>query len=765
MDAPGGVVIDRVEKVNCVACHQTLDVSNLPSFSEFNCPHCNASQRVPAQFWTFVLLERLGVGGMGEVYRAYDQKLGRFVALKVMKHMGRDEDFQQFCREAQATAQLNHPNVVQIYNFDQDHRLQPYIVMELVSEGRLDEKIAGGKQLDEEYALKTIIGVAKGLKAASEFGLIHGDVKPENILFGANGEAKVVDFGLAKFLGESQRQEDGTIMGTPYYVSPEKARGKKVDFRSDIYSLGATLFHVLAGRPPFEGATAVDVVLARLQNPAPVISQFREGLHPATIALVARMLEADPAMRHPSYAALLVDMQSALEEVRFGEVGKRSASVKMTRQMTRGMPVPRSVQAGGLFGLQGWKKWAVIGGASAALLAVLGTGAFFIIRNVEKKNAIEAEKRALSVAKEEGETIANRINSLTALVAEMCTNALAAANRAEAMRQSMSDDEAQQALIEATELAEDVLFGEAEAAAAIAAANAAYKKLAAATTASEAAAMTNELSGIADRLIDAHVRATENLPLATKKLKDAEAIVKKAADEERARQREIAEEKRRKAEEEKRRLQAERDREKAAAEAAKKAAQEEKDRAAALKEASQQELAKVQEARSDNARWVDIYRFDLAAKRMAELTPTLKTEEARAASTAAHEAYNQMGKLTAFLAGAVKSGPIRGGWLAGAVQRDVIDINDKELTISLGAPGSTMAVEWKSVKVVDLGRMLESATRSVSVKTRADLMLAFALLQYEKKDLKSAERMLGVALKGDPSLGELAGRLMPGLGQ
>ena len=167
MDAQGGVVVDRVDEVNCVSCHQKLDVSGLPSFSEFNCPHCNANQRIPAQFGTFVLLERLGSGGMGVVYRAYDQKLGRFVALKVMKHLGHDEDFEQFCREAQATAQLNHPNVVQIYNFDQDQRLQPYIVMELVSEGRLDDKIAGGRQLDEVSALKTHIDVAKGLQAAN----------------------------------------------------------------------------------------------------------------------------------------------------------------------------------------------------------------------------------------------------------------------------------------------------------------------------------------------------------------------------------------------------------------------------------------------------------------------------------------------------------------------------------------------------------------------------------------------------------------------
>ena len=761
MDAQGGVVVDRVDEVNCVSCHQKLDVSGLPSFSEFNCPHCNANQRIPAQFGTFVLLERLGSGGMGVVYRAYDQKLGRFVALKVMKHLGHDEDFEQFCREAQATAQLNHPNVVQIYNFDQDHRLQPYIVMELVSEGRLDDKIAGGRQLDEVSALKTHIDVAKGLQAASEFGLIHGDVKPENILFGARGEAKVVDFGLAKFLGESQHQADGTIMGTPYYVAPEKARGKKVDFRSDIYSLGATLFHVLAGRPPFEGATAVDVVLARLHGPAPDIRQFRADLHPATVALVARMLEPDPAMRFPSYAALLADMNGVLEEVRLGGGVKRPASVKMARPAAGLIARP----AGVLFGLRGWKKWAAIGGASAVLLGALGAGAFFFARHLAEKRAAEAEKLALSDAKAAGDALAQRIGSLAQLVAGICTNALDVANKAEAMRQSMSNDEAQQALIGATELSEDVLFGEATAYAAVAAANAAYQRLPDAKTAAAAAALTNELTALADRLVEAHILATENLPLARQKLQNAGKIVQDAVAAERAIQKAAAEEKRRKAEEEKRRLKEEKDRQKAAEEAAKKAALEEQARAEALKESVQKELAQVSAARAKNASLVEQYRFDQAAQSIAALLPQLKTEEAKAAVSAARDAYEQMGKLASFLSAEAGRGPIRGGWLAGATPRDVIAINEKEITVSLGVAGSSMTVEWKNVKIGDLGRMLESATRGVSAETRAGLMLSFALLQYEKKDVKSAERLLGMALKGDPSLRALAERLMPGLVQ
>lgn len=770
MDAQGGVVVDRVEKVNCVGCQQMLDVSHLPSFSEFKCPHCDVSQRVPAQLGSFVLVERLGSGGMGVVYRAYDQKLGRFVALKVMKHLGRDEDFQQFCREAQATAQLNHPNVVQIYNFDQDQRLQPYIVMELVSEGRLDDKIAGGKQLDEEFTLKTHIDVANGLKAASEFGLIHGDVKPENILFGSHGEAKVVDFGLAKFLGEAQQQPDGTIMGTPYYVAPEKARGKKVDFRSDIYSLGATLFHVLAGRPPFEGATAVDVVLARLHNPAPDISQFRSDLHPATIALVARMLEAEPIMRYPSYAALLVDLEGALEETRFGEAKQqRPASIKVAKTMTmrvaRRVPAQSILLGGPFLGFDGWKKWAVIGGAVVVVLGALGSGVFFYSEHVRKQNEIKIEKQTLIDAKIGGEELAQRINRLAQLVADTCTNALGIANRAEAMLQSVTDDDAQQALIEATKLSENILFGEAQAASAIFRANVAYKKLVDVKTAAEASALTNELTQIADSLLVPYVRAAEDLPLAGKKLADVGKIVQKAVEAERAIQKAINDENRKKADEARRLAQEEKDRKKNADAALKQAAQEEKDRAAILKESEDAELKKVVEERAKNERWVKIYRFDLAAKSMNALNPLLKTDKARDASRAARDAYEQMGKLVTFLIRAAGNSPIRGGFQLGNTQRDVIAINDKELTVSLGAPGSVATVEWKDVKIRDMGSLLASATRGIPEKERSELLLGFALLHYENADVKAAEKTLGIALKGDPSLRELAGRLMPGVGE
>lgn len=321
------IIADRVDKIACRKCGRHLDVSKLPSFSKVECPDCHTKQTVPAQLGHFLLLEILGAGGMGAVYQALDKQLGRYVAIKVMKRsLGEDPQFvENFLREARAAAALNHRNVVQIYSCGQE-KGQPYIVMELVSCSRLDELIAQGNPLEEVKTLEIGIDIAEGLKAANDIGLIHGDIKPANILFDKNGAAKVVDFGLARFV--TWQQDRGEVWGTPYYIAPEKARGQKVDHRSDIYSLGATLYHALGAKPPFDGKTATDVVLARLKNPAIGLRVIRPSLQPETADVIARMLEADPFMRYPTYASLLADLREAL---RFAKQEHRSVSGKVKK--------------------------------------------------------------------------------------------------------------------------------------------------------------------------------------------------------------------------------------------------------------------------------------------------------------------------------------------------------------------------------------------------------------------------------------------------
>ncbi len=305
------ILADRVDRIACGKCGKVIDVSELASFSDVNCPHCGTQQKVPAVLGSFLLAEQMGAGGMGAVYRAVDQALGRFVAIKVMKQqLGADTELvESFLREARAAAALNHPNIVQIYSCGQE-KGQPYIVMELVGGGRMDQLMEDGKKVDEVRLLQIALDVAEGLKAANGANLVHGDIKPANILFDQNGTAKVVDFGLAQFV--NRQQEQGGIWGTPYYISPERARGGKADHRSDIYSLGATLYHALTGIPPFDGKTATDVVVARLKAPPVKILDLAPTLQPQTAAVIERMMAADPVLRYPTSASLLADLRAAL---------------------------------------------------------------------------------------------------------------------------------------------------------------------------------------------------------------------------------------------------------------------------------------------------------------------------------------------------------------------------------------------------------------------------------------------------------------------
>ncbi len=333
------IVTDPVKQIVCAKCGKPLDVSVLAAFSKFRCGHCSAVQTVPAKLGNFILLELLGRGGMGAVYRGVDQALGRPVAIKVMlRSVAADKVFfEQFQREARAAAALSHPNIVQVYALDEE-KGQSYIVMELLSGGRLDHIISERKRLDEPVVLKLAIDVAEGLSAASRVGLIHDDIKPENILFDAKGVAKIVDFGLARFRGKGPQAGQNEIWGTPYYIAPEKVLRKTPDFKSDIYSLGGTLFHALAGRPPFEGETAVDVVKARVQSPAPDVRTFRPEVRPELAVLIARMLEREPEKRPATYAEILEELRklAGVEVLQAAPAGGEGGSPKSTKLLFKG---------------------------------------------------------------------------------------------------------------------------------------------------------------------------------------------------------------------------------------------------------------------------------------------------------------------------------------------------------------------------------------------------------------------------------------------
>lgn len=308
----------KAVKITCPVCQQQLDVTDQQPFEVVPCPKCGEKLLVPMQLGNYRLLSIVGDGGMGTVYKAVDLSLGRQVAVKLLrKDLAQDPRFVQiFHREARAAASLNHHNIATLYSTGvQDG--QYYLVMELVDGESLDDRITKRKRIPEAEALDIGIQVASGLRHAYQRGLIHRDIKPGNILFAEDGTPKIVDFGLAEFHTDQdvKKPEQEGIWGTPYYIAPEKVAGEKEDFRSDIYSLGGTLFHALAGRAPFEANTATDVVLKHLNSPALSLKTFAPDIRDETAQTVGRMLRKNRAERYSSYDVLIRDLEKAKENL------------------------------------------------------------------------------------------------------------------------------------------------------------------------------------------------------------------------------------------------------------------------------------------------------------------------------------------------------------------------------------------------------------------------------------------------------------------
>ena len=265
----------------------------------------------PCEFGRFIVERELGHGGMGGVFLARDKMLDRQVALKVMlKSLGEDPQFlERFKREAQAAARLIHPSIAQIYSYDIVDG-QPYIAMEMAGGGSLLRLMeVHGKNIDPTRVMRICKQVAEGLSCAADQGLVHGDIKPENILFDASGAAKVVDFGLAGMQDENSGDE---IWGTPYYIAPEKVRKGATDFRVDMYSLGATIYHALVGEAPFEGTDPNEVVKARFMTDAKPPSEVRPGLPAELDRVILKMMAREVIDRYPTWEACIGDINRVL---------------------------------------------------------------------------------------------------------------------------------------------------------------------------------------------------------------------------------------------------------------------------------------------------------------------------------------------------------------------------------------------------------------------------------------------------------------------
>ena len=418
MEVPSdsSILTDPVDSAACPKCGAMLDVKGLPPFSVVQCPTCQFEFQVPARFGTFMLLQLLGAGGMGGVYRARDEGLNREVAIKVMlKSLGDDPQFvETFQREAQAAARLNHRHIAQIYSFGQE-KGQPYIAMELVSGGSLDKMMNEQGPLDPTTVIHVGAQIAEGLSVAADAGMVHGDVKPENILFDGDKNAKLVDFGLSAM----QSGPGNDVWGTPYYIAPEKVRRQKSDYRSDIYSLGGTLYHAITGVPPFEGEDATAVVKARFDGPPKPMGEIRQGVPKEVEEMVARMLSVEPQTRFPTYGSLLGDMKRYLAKAgpvkldksskKFMIKGKRGVTGKMATTgmlgatgavtgtvgdvppgMTPVEEIPEVAESEEEAGKRGCRMMGMIVGG-IVLLVVLAGGGVFGFMKYSKGRKVEAE--------------------------------------------------------------------------------------------------------------------------------------------------------------------------------------------------------------------------------------------------------------------------------------------------------------------------------------------------------------------------------------
>lgn len=305
----------------CPSCGTPVDTTAAEPLARVPCPNCGKKIRVERTFDHFVVVETLGVGGMGTVYKARDTQLDRFVALKLLRtDLGGEVDHNaRLQQEARVAASLSHPNVIQVFDSGTAHG-QFYVVMELVDRGSLDDLMTLQPRLPEAQVLETGIQVAKGLRAALRRGLIHRDVKPANILFTEERGAKIGDFGLASVA--TQRSETaGTLWGTPHYVAPERLSNEPEDFRSDIYSLGATLFHAVAGTPPIEASTNSAAALRELKQRPLDLAVAAPDVSPSTARLLQRMIAPDPGQRFSSYDDLVRELELARRALETGRDG------------------------------------------------------------------------------------------------------------------------------------------------------------------------------------------------------------------------------------------------------------------------------------------------------------------------------------------------------------------------------------------------------------------------------------------------------------
>lgn len=266
----------------------------------------------------YEIVGEIGAGGMAHVYKAKDHKLRRMVALKVLKHEYYQDEavLSKFKKEALAAGGLTHPNIVAVYDLGQEYNID-YIVMEYIDGITLKEYIKRRDTMGSEEVLKISIKIAEALKAAHASGIIHRDIKPQNIMVTQQGDVKVTDFGIAKAATSTTITQQGEALGSVHYFSPEQARGGYVDARSDLYSLGITMYEMITKQLPFSGDSPVAVAMMHLHDPLPDPMRMAPQIWPGLRDIIVKLTQKRPELRYQSAEELILDMKRVYKNPNF----------------------------------------------------------------------------------------------------------------------------------------------------------------------------------------------------------------------------------------------------------------------------------------------------------------------------------------------------------------------------------------------------------------------------------------------------------------
>jgi serine/threonine protein kinase len=265
----------------------------------------------------YTIVSELGRGGMGIVYKAHEESLNRFVAIKVLTEKLTEDDtfLQRFVREAKAAAGVSHPNIVQIFFIGEDTEGHPYFVMEYVTGRSLSQMVRSEGRIGNPRAAQLILQAAHGLAAAHDKGIVHRDIKPANLMLDERGMVKIADFGLALPAdAESRLTATGMMVGTPGYLAPEQCRGEKIDHRTDIYALGVTFYELLAGAPPFRGESPLALLRQILDEQPPDIGSLNPSVDAETRRILGKMIEKDREKRYQSCHEIVADLEEYLAQ-------------------------------------------------------------------------------------------------------------------------------------------------------------------------------------------------------------------------------------------------------------------------------------------------------------------------------------------------------------------------------------------------------------------------------------------------------------------